>query len=101
MEKLVRDRVPQRIRAAGGDVVGQRASDDEFPVLLAAKLIEDAHAFQKMPTLAALADVAEVLQTICGYYGWRPDAFSQMRRERISRDGGFDRRLVLEVADVG
>lgn len=99
MEKLVRDRIAQRVLDEDGQC--RRASDVEFPVLLAAKLVEEAHEFQAAPTLSELADVAEVMQALCEHYGWRPDALAQARRDKIARNGAFDRRFVLEVADVG
>jgi predicted house-cleaning noncanonical NTP pyrophosphatase (MazG superfamily) len=100
MEKLVRDRIAQRVLDEDGPAC-RRASEVEFPVLLAAKLVEEAREFQAAPTLAEMADVAEVMQALCEHYGWSPAALSQARRDKIACNGAFDRRFVLEVADVG
>lgn len=64
MEKLVRDRTPELMHAAGKMASFRMASDHERLPLLFAKLHEEVQEFEADRSAEELADVIEVLRTI-------------------------------------
>jgi predicted house-cleaning noncanonical NTP pyrophosphatase (MazG superfamily) len=65
MGKLVRDRIPEIIRAEGSRAVTRRLDDDAYRDALLDKLVEEAHELRNAPRESAgigeAADVYEVL----------------------------------------
>jgi predicted house-cleaning noncanonical NTP pyrophosphatase (MazG superfamily) len=104
--KLVRDRIPEIIRADGKEPTTRVLSDEEFDRELRAKLVEEATealAATCSDELAVeLADVLEVVQALAEMAGIPFGEIERLRRERADTRGGFSSRLYLfEARDPG
>jgi len=98
--KLVRDRIPDIIRADGGDPHVRVLDDGEYRRALVDKLVEEAlEAREASPSalLGELADVFEVLASICALQGWSLGAVEQAADAKRVERGGFDQRLWLNA----
>jgi len=94
-EKLVRDRIPDIIRADGRECGCRIAGPEEYRSLLIAKLDEEVAEFKESGSLEELGDVMEVLVALAKEGGWsEEDLLAENRRKRDER-GGFDGMIVL------
>ncbi|HVT60830.1 MAG TPA: nucleoside triphosphate pyrophosphohydrolase [Thermoanaerobaculia bacterium] len=95
-EKLIRDRIPQmasiphqRLRRAG--------DDGEFIRFLETKLGEELEEFKTSRSLEELADILEVVETLCQALGSEILTLTQMQDTKRSRNGGFHERYILRL----
>lgn len=98
-EKLVRDRIPEIIRAAGGGPSVKIAGDEQYWALLHAKLYEEAAEFAADPVPEELADLLEVVRAMAGLIGCSPEKLESVRAAKAEARGGFTRRLVLGITE--
>jgi predicted house-cleaning noncanonical NTP pyrophosphatase (MazG superfamily) len=102
--KLIRDGVPQLIRAQGLTPVLRVAEPDEHMALLLAKLREEAAEVEQAiedyadnvntAIVGELADVMEVLFAIAGCIGASRAEVEEARIRKAAQRGGFTQRLV-------
>lgn len=92
--KLVRDGIPDIIRATGGQPVVRVADDDEYRALLRDKLLEEVDEFLASGEPEELADVLEVLLALAAEHGLTDGALEDLRRDKHRDRGGFDARTV-------
>jgi predicted house-cleaning noncanonical NTP pyrophosphatase (MazG superfamily) len=100
--KLIRDRVPQIIKAGGRRPVTHVLDEDSYHAALLAKLVEEAQeastaAPEDLP--AELADVVEVLQALTVTVGTTWDELLSLAADKRSQRGGFQQRLFLESVE--
>lgn len=95
-DKLVRDRIPEIIRAEGKDCTVEVLSDGDYLRFLDAKLNEELAEYQESKSLEELADLMEVLRAVVIARGWSWEALEQVRREKAEKRGGFERKLLLK-----
>lgn len=100
--KLVRDRIPEIIEAAGGHAEISVLDEDAYDAALRAKLVEEVEEFLDADdehALEELADIIEVVAALTGRIGASWDelmaAVAAKRRDR----GGFDQRYWLHLPD--
>jgi predicted house-cleaning noncanonical NTP pyrophosphatase (MazG superfamily) len=95
--KLVRDKIPEIIRAQGGEPVVRIAEAGEYRELLRAKLVEeagevatadDAHAPEE------LADVLEVVIALAADLGLDAGGLEKLRAAKAADRGSFTERIV-------
>jgi predicted house-cleaning noncanonical NTP pyrophosphatase (MazG superfamily) len=89
--KLVRDKVPDVIRASGVEPITRVADEAEYARLLRDKLIEEVNEFLDSDDPAELADVAEVVLALAGTLGVNLEA---LRAAKHAERGGFEQRIV-------
>lgn len=94
--KLVRDRIPQIIRADGQEPDVHRAAPSEHLSLLEDKLDEEAGEFHTAHNLEELADLAEVLHALAEALGYTPQELEALRRAKACERGGFSEGWVLD-----
>lgn len=99
MAKLVRDRIPDLIRALGRTPVIRTLPDGEYWAALDAKLDEEVAELRAADTPDATveeaADVIEVLAALAARHGKSlEDILAAAARKRAER-GGFERRVWL------
>ncbi|PSL55531.1 putative house-cleaning noncanonical NTP pyrophosphatase (MazG superfamily) [Saccharothrix carnea] len=90
--KLVRDLVPDLIRAEGGDPVVRRATPGEYRERLIAKLVEEAVEAAGAvgdDLVEELADVLEVVHAISAHHGVPFDRIEAARVRKAVERGGF------------
>jgi len=93
--KLVRDRIPERIRVEGGTAAVTILSDAAYRKALDRKLEEELAEYLAEGDVAELADLLEVMMAICETRGLDPDGLESMRRAKAEKNGRFAQRLFL------
>lgn len=100
-DKLVRDLIPDIIRADGKDCTVEELSEEEYLRLLDAKLNEELSEYQESKSLEELADLLEVMRAVVTARGWSWEELERVCREKATKRGGFERRLLLrEVVEI-
>jgi predicted house-cleaning noncanonical NTP pyrophosphatase (MazG superfamily) len=96
-EKLVRDRIPEIIRAAGGQPETRAADPGEHEGRLRAKLIEEAGEYIASGEPEELADILEVVHALAAIHGISPAELERRRSIKAAERGTFSQRLVLRL----
>lgn len=96
MKKLVRDNIPDIIRADGLDPIIHVADDQEYDAQLRAKLTEEVDEFlTSHDDQEELADILEVLHALTEHIGSSPAELEKLRAAKASQRGGFEHRIIL------
>ena len=91
--KLVRDKIPQIITAAGKTPITRILDQEEYLEELDKKLNEEIAEYQADKSLEEMADVLEVLFAICEARGYSVDELMNVRNEKKEARGGFEQRI--------
>ncbi|MFI7577454.1 phosphoribosyl-ATP pyrophosphohydrolase [Micromonospora sp. NPDC049497] len=97
--KLVRDRIPEIVEAAGRVPATRVLTVAELVPALLAKLHEEATELglaEPEERLEELADVHEVLSALTTAYGFTEEDVTRAAREKKAARGGFSERVWLE-----
>ena len=94
--KLVRDKIPEIIQKNGRIAATHTASDSEFEEKLGEKLVEESKEFLQHSSEEELADVLEVLHTICDFKKISLGQLEAVRKGKAVERGGFGKRIILE-----
>ncbi len=95
--KLVRDKIPDLIRASGKNpIIHIATSDEEFKRALCAKLTEEFAEFQRNPSAEEMVDVLEVLISFANLKDISGEEIEEALREKAGARGTFDERIILE-----
>ncbi len=92
--KLVRDKIPEIMHAAGQVAVVHPADPVEFQVLLRQKLTEEVDEFLISQDAEELADILEVLYALAGCLGLDAAKLEALRQAKAEQRGAFARRIV-------
>lgn len=95
--KLVRDKIPEIIREAGGSPNVRELDDTAYREALREKLLEETREFLDSGRPEELADILEVVYALALSDHLTPFELGEMRQKKRSARGGFDRRLFLEL----
>lgn len=99
-EKLVRDRIPEIIRAAGKTPITDTIPPENIPEALDNKLREEVNEYLESHSAEEMADVLEVLHGIAFHLGI---PWEQIESERIRKNeerGGFEKGIrLIEVRE--
>jgi superfamily II DNA or RNA helicase/predicted house-cleaning noncanonical NTP pyrophosphatase (MazG superfamily) len=102
IEKLIRDRIPEIIRADGREPDVRQVSEGEVRPFVGLKIIEEAfEVFEAFndgdPSKLALelADVLEVMERMMRVHGLNWDEVKALQRERATSRGKFDLNYLL------
>lgn len=97
--KLVRDRIPEVIKKAGGLAEFKELSPEEFKKELLLKVGEEAsgllNAESKEKLASEIADIYAVLDEIKKLEGVSQEDIDEAMRKNFEKKGGFDKRLFL------
>ncbi|TDC07716.1 hypothetical protein E1284_31975 [Actinomadura bangladeshensis] len=94
---MVRDRIPEIIRAAGGRPETRVADPAEHAARLRAKLVEEGGEYIASGDPEELADVLEVVHALAATHGISPAELDRRRSAKAAERGAFDKRLVLRL----
>lgn len=97
--KLVRDKIPEIIKAEGKTCVTHILSDEEYIAALETKLNEEVAEYQADRNLEEMADVLEVLEAICVAKGYTLDELETMKMKKADERGGFRDKIFLEYVE--
>ncbi len=93
--KLVRDRIPEIIRAAGRAPQVQVLDPEAYRAALARKLQEEVDEFLHSGQAEELADILEVVYALAQAQGMTPSQLEALRARKQEERGGFQRRFFL------
>ena len=97
IQKLVRDRIPEIVRAEGRKAKVSILEDDEqFLHALSEKLIEEAKEFQESKNVEELADIVEIILAILDLKDLSMSTLESMRKQKRDARGAFSRRYYLK-----
>lgn len=104
LPKLVRDRIPKRIKANGEIPVTHKAtSDTEYVNALRDKLLEEAKELVEARTKTAfieeIADVYEVLEAFMEQAGINPRNVQRIKETKQVTHGKFSKGIILDRID--
>ena len=97
-QKLIRDRIPEFIRASGDEYETRVMDNSEFEKELKKKLVEEAKELFETPRkslLNELADVLELVKSIASHYKIKFQELEKYQVEKRKKRGGFKKRLFL------
>jgi predicted house-cleaning noncanonical NTP pyrophosphatase (MazG superfamily) len=97
--KLVRDRIPEIIRASGGGCAVRTLSEAEYADALKHKLREEVREFEESGEAEELADILEVVYAIAESRGISACELEKLRAQKAQVRGGFRDRLFLESTE--
>ena len=96
MGKLVRDKIPEIIKADGKEPITRVLSEQEFLNELDKKLNEEVEEYQADKSLEELADVVEIVYTICEARGYTIEDLMEIKAQKKDKRGGFKDRIYWE-----
>ena len=98
--KLVRDRIPEKIESNGEKAVVRILNDDEYKLELNKKLLEECNevigAKDSTEIKEELGDALEVIRTIAELNNSNLDEIIKVSHAKREKRGGFDKRIFLE-----
>jgi len=93
--KLVRDKIPQIIRAQGEIPQTRQLTDEEYLPLLEQKLDEEVREYHADRTVEELADILEVVFALAQAQGVSKETLMESYREKHHARGGFREKCFL------
>ena len=93
--KLVRDRIPEMIRAQGETPVVRVLDEAEYRRCLEDKLDEEVAEFHASGDIEELADILEVVYALCRAKGHTLEELREVCLAKREKRGGFDGRIFL------
>ena len=94
-EKLVRDRIPDMIRAQGETPLTRVLNTEEYLRCLEGKLDEEVAEYHRDKNPEELADILEVILALAAANGWSREELEQIYRRKHDARGGFEERIYL------
>lgn len=96
MGKLVRDKIPEIIKADGKTPITRILEQDEYLSELDRKINEEVAEYQSDKSLEEMADVLEVLFAICEGRGYSIEELMATKQKKQEERGGFQKRIFWE-----
>jgi len=93
--KLVRDRIPEIIRASGRECMVEVLEPATYLQRLEEKLVEELQEYQATGKVEELADLVEVALAIAEHKGLSSSEFEELRMAKAEERGRFSKRLFL------
>lgn len=93
--KLVRDLIPDIIRASGAECKTMILSDEEYLKMIDKKLDEELTEYHKDERIEELADLLEVIYAAAAARGYTVDELEAIRAEKKEKRGGFEKKILL------
>ena len=94
--KIVRDRIPEIIRADGKECSTRLIEGRAYRLALAEKLNEEVIEYSESGDPTELADLLEVIYALCAAHGLSPSELEAMRAEKEQSNGAFKKGVFLE-----
>jgi predicted house-cleaning noncanonical NTP pyrophosphatase (MazG superfamily) len=93
--KLVRDKIPEIIKADGKECETRVLDDQEYLLSLNKKLDEELREYYESESIDELVDMVEVIYAVARQYGISIQEFERLRLLKRQERGGFDQKLLL------
>jgi len=98
--KLVRDNIPEIIKAQNKAPIVKVLDDDQYLAALNDKLQEEIAEYMADNKLEELCDILEVVYAIAKAKGYSADDINTARDDKNTKNGKFEKRLFLEKVEV-
>ncbi len=102
--RMVRDQIPELVKAAGHDVTFRQLSGDEKPRFLKQKIHTEAAELLKADVggeKEEVADLLEALEAFIAARGFDRDDLRRIKEHKRKQRGGFQRGFVVEATSSG
>lgn len=93
--KLVRDKIPEIIEAAGKTACVETLSDSDYQKAVDQKLSEELQEYLAEGDVSELADLLEVLYAAAETRGYSREELEIIRCEKVEKRGAFSKKLFL------
>jgi len=93
--KLVRDKIPEIIKAQGGAALTKELDGAEYFDALNQKLTEEVAEYLENYDIEELADIVEVIYALVSHSGMSLDDFERIRMKKHAERGGFEKKILL------
>lgn len=100
INKLVRDRIPEKIVRVGKNAHIRILDDIEMEKCLERKLVEEVNEYLSDKTVEELADIIEVVYAICKMRGVSKEELEGQRVTKAIANGAFDEQIFLEYTET-
>lgn len=97
--KLVRDRIPEIIKAKKQAPITRIAGSEEYFQKLKEKLLEETSEFLEAESKSELADIIEVINAICDFKKIPIEELEKARKKKAEERGAFKKRIILEKVE--
>lgn len=94
--KLVRNKIPEIIKASGRTPIYRKAKKDEVSALLYDKVIEELNEFIESPSAEEAGDLYEVLCALCHFYKIPMSSVHKSAFKKSIERGNFNKNIILE-----
>lgn len=94
--KLVRDKIPERLKGKGLTPIIHIADNKEYKEKLRKKLVEESREYYKSGKVEELADILEVIYTTCELKGIGIKDLEDIRMKKRVERGGFEEKIILD-----
>ncbi|MCK8058399.1 MULTISPECIES: nucleoside triphosphate pyrophosphohydrolase [unclassified Fusibacter] len=94
--KLIRDKIPQKIEAAGKTSKQSTLSHEDYVKELNNKLTEESNEWFESSDVEELADILEVVMALAAEKGVGFEQLVEIANSKRDKRGGFKERLFLE-----
>jgi len=95
-DKLIRDRIPEIIEAAGSKAIVETLDKENFKKYLNIKLREEMEEYLQDGSVEELADLVEVVYALLDCKGVSLEEFEGIRAAKAKERGAFRKRLLLK-----
>ena len=93
--KLVRDRIPEIIKANGQNCICRALDDPAYLDALDQKLNEELSEYQRDKSMEELADLLEVIHAVITARGSTWEEVESIRKAKAEKRGGFEQKIWL------
>ena len=97
--KLVRDRIPEIIKQKGKVPITHIADNREYWQKLKEKLQEEVDEFIKDSNEEELADILEIVYTICDFKKINKEKLEILRKKKARERGSFKNKIILDETE--
>ena len=97
--KLVRDKIPDIIKAEGRKIKTRTLDDQEYRNELNTKLQEEVKEYLDDNNVEELADIVEVVYGILSSMEVSIEEFENIRKSKVEKRGAFFDKVFLEESD--
>ena len=95
-KKLVRDRIPEIIEASRKTFTIEILSDENYLLMVDAKLDEELAEYHKDQNIEELSDLLEVIYAATKARGYSIEQLEAVRAEKAAKRGAFDKKILLK-----
>lgn len=94
--KLVRDKIPEIIKAKGGEYRIHIADEAQYWQKLKDKFLEEVSEFNKSEDIDEMVDIFEVITAINEFKGWQVERIVNLQKDKREQRRAFSQRIILE-----